>query len=582
MKKHIALLLSAVMCLGMLAGCGSGKTAETTNTPAASTTTEAPATETAAPATETPAAQAPATEATASKEVEVLRIGTTASISGANIMTESGIFGKLNYNAVVTAPFVVTDASGKVQPFFMTDWELSDDLNTLKATFATDQGILWHDGEPVTMDDVKFTFENIIERKSGYCPGLVSIEVTGDNTATLTFEEGKAFTTINSMANFVPVRPAHIWKDMPDQKTRTEYTGEDAAIGCGPYKLVDMDEEAQVMTLEAVADTYLGKDITVRKLIVRTYASHDALVMALRTGEVDAMYDYSNSLNATMADSVTGIQDLDPGMSTNPGNYQLVFGFNEEPTSDTAFRKAVRSALDYELLRVTIGGENGVIPSTGIVAPPNKGFDASLPKLAQNQEEAKQLLDEAGYKDTNGDGIREMPDGSELKVMLTPQYNETRQALYLRIAEITIKNLEEIGVTAFLDEESVRNSDHATEVRKSGTYQIYIGYTSPGVAMYDSCFMYMIGDNGNNPWGTCLIPEFVDAYEAKKCAGSYEEYDAAMKTLQEINDQEVVGLALCWDNAYFPYRTDKYEGWTNFPGWGVINNETWFNLHAIA
>ena len=223
MKKHIALLLSAVMCLGMLAGCGSGKTAETTNTPAASTTTEAPATETAAPATETPAAQTPATEATASKEVEVLRIGTTASISGANIMTESGIFGKLNYNAVVTAPFVVTDASGKVQPFFMTDWELSDDLNTLKATFATDQGILWHDGEPVTMDDVKFTFENIIERKSGYCPGLVSIEVTGDNTATLTFEEGKAFTTINSMANFVPVRPAHIWKDMPDQKTRTEY-----------------------------------------------------------------------------------------------------------------------------------------------------------------------------------------------------------------------------------------------------------------------------------------------------------------------------------------------------------------------
>ena len=56
MKKHIALLLSAVMCLGMLAGCGFGKTAETTNTPAASTTTEAPATETAAPATETPAA----------------------------------------------------------------------------------------------------------------------------------------------------------------------------------------------------------------------------------------------------------------------------------------------------------------------------------------------------------------------------------------------------------------------------------------------------------------------------------------------------------------------------------------------
>ena len=36
------------------------------------------------------------------------------------------------------------------------------------------------------------------------------------------------------------------------------------------------------------------------------------------------------------------------------------------------------------------------------------------------------------------------------------------------------------------------------------------------------------------------------------------------------------------DTAYYPYRTDKYEGWTNFPGWGVINCETWYNLHPIG
>lgn len=136
------------------------------------------------------------------------------------------------------------------------------------------------------------------------------------------------------------------------------------------------------MTLEAVSDTYMGQELTVRKLTVRTYDSHDALVMALRSGEVDAMYDYSNSLNATMVDSITGVEGLDPGMSDNPGNYQLVFGFNEQPTDDLIFRKAVRAALDYELLRVTIGGEDGQIPHAGIVAPPNKGFDGSLPELA--------------------------------------------------------------------------------------------------------------------------------------------------------------------------------------------------------
>lgn len=49
--------------------------------------------------------------------VEELRIGTTAAIDGANVMTENGIFGKLNYNAVVTAPFVVTDENARFSPF---------------------------------------------------------------------------------------------------------------------------------------------------------------------------------------------------------------------------------------------------------------------------------------------------------------------------------------------------------------------------------------------------------------------------------------------------------------------------------
>ena len=212
---------------------------------------------------------------------------------------------------------------------------------------------------------------------TGLAAGTPVVGGAGDNAAaavgTGVVADGKAFTMLNSMANFVTLRPEHVWSKVEGEYA--EYTGEDAAIGCGPYKLTGVDEEAQSMTLEAVSDTDMGQELTVRKLTVRTYDSHDALVMALRSGEVDAMYDYSNSLNATMVDSITGVEGLDPGMSDNPGNYQLVFGFNEQPTDDLIFRKAVRAALDYELLRVTIGGEDGQIPHAGIVAPPNKGFD---------------------------------------------------------------------------------------------------------------------------------------------------------------------------------------------------------------
>lgn len=509
--------------------------------------------------------------------VEELRIGTTAAIDGTNVMTENGIFGKLNYNAVVTAPFVVTDENGEVQPFFMTNWTISEDGNSITAAFATDQGITWHDGEQVTMDDVVFTFQYLIGRKSSYCSGLVGVEAVDDTTAVLTLTDGKAFTMLNSMANFVTLRPEHVWSQVEGEYG--EYTGEGAAVGCGPYRLAGVDQEAQTMTLEAVGDTYMGQELTVQSLTVRTYDSHDALVMALRNGEVDAMYDYSNSLDATMAPSLLGVEGLDPGMSDNPGNFELIFGFNRQPTDDWSFRKAVSEALDYELLATTIGGEDGEIPGVGIIAPPNKGFDASLPKLEQNVEQAKARLEEAGYLDLDGDGWRELPDGSQMSVLITPQYNKTRQALYLRIVEIIQQNLKDIGVRAIPDEASIRNSDVAAQIRKEGQYELFIGYVSPGVAMYDTAFFHIIGGNER---GTCRIPEFVTAYEDKLNAGSYEAYKEAIGRLQKVSAEEVTGLALCWDKAYFPYRTDRYEGWTNFPGWGVINYQTWFALQPIV
>ena len=83
-------------------------------------------------------------------------------------------------------------------------------------------------------------------------------------------------------------------------------------------------------------------------------------------------------------------------------------------------------------------------------------------------------------------------------------------------------------------------------------------------------------------WGTCDLEDFDQAYNDMLNAQGDEDYVAKVKELQRIASEEVIGIALCWDTAYYPYRTDKYEGWTNFPGWGVINCETWYNLHPIG
>ena len=326
----------------------------------------------------------------------------------------------------------------------------------------------------------------------------------------------------------------------------------------------------------------MGRPLAVKSVTVHTYDSADALIMALRSGEVDAMYNYSTSISATQLDSITGVEGLDPGASDKPGCYQLVFGFQSQPTDDLAFRKAVSKALDYELLAVSIGGKDAQIPGAGFIPPGNLGYDNKLPQLSQDVEAARTILDEAGYIDVDGDGWREQPDGSVMEVLLTPQVSQATKSLCLRMAEIIQNNLSDIGVRVVLDEESVRNSDHQKEVRRSLKYELYLGATSAGVAQYRTGFYYMIDTPEFPGWGSCNISEYSEAYRAVFFSSSYDEYLENIKIMQRLNAEQLFGIALCWEKCYYPYHTDRYEGWNNYPGRGVINNSTWYNVHPVA
>ncbi len=549
LKKIISLLLVVVIVLSMT-GCKSAQA--------------------------TPASGQKSEKAQSDKTVEVLSVGITKDIEPRTLTSESGQFGRMNYNAFCAGTLLTRDANNEIKPNLMTAWEIGKDGKSIVATFATDKGITWHDGVPLTIDDVIFTIDFMNNKlKSGYLSKIDSVEKLSDTQLKLNLKDSSAYFTIGNSAVFVRLYPKHIWEKITDP---LNYSGEEATIGCGPYKLVSIDKEARVMTYETVGDSFLGKKLTVKKVIVRTYDSQDALVMALVRGDVDAMNDYSNPISPTMLPSISNIKGLDPGKSINQGLFQILFGFNKQPTDDVNFRKAVRLALDYKLLASTIGGEDGKIPGAGIIPPSSIGHDASIPALKQDIEAAKTALETAGYKDINGDGIREKPDGSVMNVLVTPQYNTTKSALYLRISEIVIENLKQIGVKATLDEESVRNSDAETKLRKEGKYEIYVGYSTQGVAYYKTAFLYMFNDP-ISMWGSCNIPAFNEAYNKLLTASGSDEYVSTLKKLQQLNVEQCIGVPLCWDTAYYPYRTDKFEGWVNYPGWGVINAETWYNLH---
>lgn len=78
----------------------------------------------------------------------------------------------------------------------------------------------------------------------------------------------------------------------------------------------------------------------------------------------------------------------------------------------------------------------------------------------------------------NGDGLREKPDGSELSVKVTPQYTSKKQELLNRIADVIIDSLKNVGVSAYMDTESLQSSEIWEANMVDGNYDMNIGYTT--------------------------------------------------------------------------------------------------------
>lgn len=570
MKKAICLLLSCVLLLGLFAGCGSQSSGSTASTTAATAGAETTQEETAA------------TEAAGKKHVENLVIGTTMANNTFNIVGQADAFGRTNYVNFCRANWVYEAADGSLQPFFFTSFEISEDGTTLDFTYPTTA--VWSDGEKVTWDDIDFTFRFLKDTaKNTSLIHLVSVEQTGEGSGRVTFSGPDVYGWLSGSAMTQGVLPKHVWEKFEGSDEYKNYNEPDAAVGCGPYKLVSYDVDAQVSYYEAIPENDYHGEITVDSVTIKTYADQTAIMMALNAGEIDCYYAYSSPIDATLIDLIAD-DAVDSGESIYAGEDQITFGMTRPAGSDYQFRLAVTKAMDWNLLTDVIGGGYGEVPRAGIIPPTCNGYLDGLPQFQQDTAEAEKILDEAGYKDVNGDGFREFPDGSEMKILIVPQYSK-KMDLRNRIAEVLIDNLKAVGVNAYVDQEIIVSSEIWESNIQDGNYDIAIGYTTAGVARHTSAFRYYVYEpkpgterSASWLWGTYTDPTFNETIWRMLNAPSQEEYVSCIQWLQQEAADTLFGCALSWTSCFYPYRTDKYEGWYNRPSWGVVNDELWFTL----
>ena len=561
MKRLLTLLLAAVMLLSLLSACGGNNNAPSNG----------------GASDQTPPSQEnqPPAEPE-SNHVETLRIGTLYANDTFSAYSQSGAYGRMNYNGLSQLNFWRRDSDESVtgEYCFFNSWDISEDNTQLTLHFDKLGSLYFHDGEPVTIDDVVFSFEFYKGQKSSWFLKITDIEVLDETSIRLTFDSNYAFSFLNEVKLQYYILPKHIWENVEDP---AKYTGEDAAIGCGPYKLVKIDADAQVSYYEAVENYPIGGELTVDKVELRTYDSQSALVMAMVNGEIDAMYAYSDPIDTTLLPLFENDANIDRGESMETGPMHIVFGFNQYPTNDLPFRQAVRKALDYDLLRDSLTGGYGIIANEGAVSPMNMGYLADLPELGRDLEAAASILEDAGYVDVDSDGFRELPDGGQMDVKIALQ---SGSETYKRIAEILTNNLAEAGIRVSVDEETISNSDYTNQLRNDGAYEIYIGQTTTGRAQWTGVVNYVADIMSNKKWGTYGDQAYLDAYNGMLYATSYEDYIRAFQTAQRINSEQCPVICLAIANAYYPYRTDAITGWEYYPAWGVINNATWYTVTA--
>jgi ABC-type dipeptide transport system, periplasmic component len=317
------------------------------------------------------------------------------------------------------------DVTGDPKPWLAKSWEGSADGKTW--TFHLQENAKWQDGQPLTADDVVFSFDYAVNgpgAATGVAQGVTYIDsVTSPDPATVVIKLNTvrpSFLSDIAGAFGIAIIPKHIWSTVTDP---AHFQGPEALIGSGPYRLKEFDQTTNTFDFVANDDFYLGK-AKVQELQVVQVADP---LLALQRGELSAASTGNSAIPQSQFDDLSKQFKL----LTAPGEFNVALFFNLGagfPYDQAPFRQAVAYALDRKDMVNRLVSGRGVPGSTGALGPGNPFLKDSLPAYDFDLTKAQAMLDQLGLKDGNGDGTRDNPDGSPFAIPLLASSSDSPQA----------------------------------------------------------------------------------------------------------------------------------------------------------
>lgn len=420
-------------------------------------------------------------------------------------------------------------------------------------------GVRWHDGTPFSADDVAFTYHYYRDgppnRFGHHVSDVPRVDrVVVSDSLTVRFECGYPCPTLEriTMAD-LPIIPRHVWEGVTSPRTVTALP-----VGTGPYVLEEYrpDRLYRFRANEAYAQGTPVFD----ELLMPILPDASSSFVALRTGQVDAV---ARPVPPELVDSFR--ENPETAVMTSPALsiVELRPNYRRPPFDDHRLRRVLSLAVDRQELveRVLLG--QGRPGDRGYPHPDSPWTDpeSSTPSVP---DDARRILDDLGAFDRDGDGVRELPDGTALELEILVDAGE---AARVRAAELVSRQFGRVGISSRV----VALESGALSQRSSARdYDLFVSEIGPhGAADPDQ---FVMSHRSGYLWEPDLpFPAWDTLFVRWREATTVEERSRAAHAMQRLFNSRPTSIALYYPDEVWAFRPEAYEGWFPLPGHGIVH-----------
>jgi peptide/nickel transport system substrate-binding protein len=337
------------------------------------------------------------------------------------------------------------------QPNLAESWQVSPDGRTY--TFQLRSGVVWHDGQPFTSADVKFSFEEVLLKfhartKAGLEKVLERIETPDARTVVFRFKQPYAPLLRRLDVVEAPILPKHVYEGTDVQKNEANLK----PVGTGPFKLAEYVRGDRVRLVRN--ERYFKPGLPyVDEVVFRIIPNETALILALEQGEVDYAASVPGAEIARLqANPNVRLVRAPAGPGGSFCIDQIIFNLTRPPLDRLEVRRAFAHAVNRQQILEQVRFGQGRVAIGPIASTMAWAHNPNVPQYEFSPQRASALLDQAGLPRKDG----------------APRFSVTfvHATAFQRTAEVVRQNLAEVGVEVKLETLEVNAANERVFVKK--------------------------------------------------------------------------------------------------------------------